>query len=98
MVYACIGVRFKNSIPTVNFDEAPTYHVIDPKVVGPKRPFKPTDVVIIKTIGMPQVKMILERYGSSDKPLGGNIVGKVVFYDPIPEADRDTEQGGLSPA
>lgn len=85
MIFACISVRFKDGIPNVNLNETPTYHEIDPKVVAPKRLPRPGDTVLIKTIGMPQVKMVMERLNEDwlkeGKPLGGPICGKANFYD-----------------
>lgn len=101
MIFACISVRFRDGIPNVNFDETPTCHAIDPKVVAPKRMPRPGDIVLIKTIGMPQVKLVIERL-NEDKPLGGPICGKASFYDSVedavPWADKEIAQGGLAPA
>ncbi len=108
MIFACVNVRFKEGIPNVNFDEAPTYHEMDYKIIPPRRLPRPGDTVVIKTIGMPQVKLIVDRMQQIPDPdgrttaLGGPICGKASFYDPvdkgIPWADQDTVQGGLSPA
>lgn len=81
MIFACISVRFKDGIPNVNFNETPTYHEIDSKVVTPKRLPRPSDTVLIKTIGMPQVKMVMKRLNEEGKPLGGPICGRANFYD-----------------
>lgn len=104
MIFACIGVRFKGGIPNVNFNETPTYHEIDPKVVAPRRPPRPGDTVLIKTIGMPQVKLVMERLNGDwlkeDKTLSGPICGKASFYDSAesatPWADKEAAQGGLA--
>lgn len=80
MIFACVNVRFKDGIPNVNFEETPTYHEMDPKVVAPKRLPKPGDIVVIRTIGMPQVKLVVDRMEKSEI-LSGPICGKVSFYD-----------------
>ena len=86
MIFSCISVRFRDGIPNVNFNETPTYHEVDPKVVVPKRALKPGVVVLVKTIGMPQVKLIVDRTNEA-KQLGGQICGKATFFDPV---DNDT--------
>lgn len=103
VIFACISVRFKDGIPNVNFDERPTYHEMDPKVVAPKRLPKIGDTVLIKTIGMPQAKLIVDRLKDNQvSQMGGTIVGRAHFYDPVdnatPFADQNTAQGGLAPA
>lgn len=109
MIFACISVRFKGGIPNVNFNEEPTYHKMDPKILAPKRLPKIGDTVLIKTIGMPQVKLIVDRTRNLEetekdfsKVFGGPICGKASFYDPVdntaPFADQNTSRGGLAPA
>lgn len=80
MIFACVNVRFKDGIPNVNFNETPTYHEMDPKVVAPKRLPKPGETVLIRTIGAPQVKLVVDRVEKAET-LSGSICGKASFYD-----------------
>lgn len=86
MIFACVNVRFKKGIPNVNFGETPTYHEMDSKVVAPKKPLKPGETVLIRTIGAPLVKLIVDRVKESPGVLGGPICGKVNFFNPAEDA------------
>lgn len=81
MIFACINIRFKDGIPNVNFNESPTYHEIDKNVVAPRRLPKPGDTVVIRTVGFPQVKMVVDRMNEApDSAYGGSICGKASFF------------------
>lgn len=102
MFYGCISVRFRDGIPTLNMNESYTVHSLDPDVKNPKSRIRTGDVVLIKTPGYPIVKLVVSRYKAYSGQLGGTIVGRAAFFDPInnqtPFADMNTAQGGLAPA
>ena len=77
MIYGCCNIGFKDGIPMLENDKE-TYHVVDNSVRAPKSKIKVGDLVIIKSIGRPLVKMVCATYedGTETCPKGGNIIGK----------------------
>lgn len=83
MFYDCISVRFRKGIPTFSSGETATVHALDEDVKKPRKAIRPGDVVLIKTPGYPVVKLVVNRHPNYDGQLGGPIVGRAAFFDPL---------------
>lgn len=80
MTYGCCNIGFKDGIPVLEQDRE-TYHVLDDSLKAPKSKIKVGDLVIIKSIGRPLVKMVCATYEDDIErlPKSGNIIGKGVL-------------------
>ena len=77
MYYGCCNIGFKDGIPMFEQDKE-TYHVLDGTLRAPKSKIKVGDLVVIKSIDRPLVKVVCATYEDDVErlPKGGNIIGK----------------------
>lgn len=90
MYYSYCNIGFKDGTPTMEFGRG-TYHVMDDKVCAPKSKLKVGDLVVIRSIGRPLLKIIgaIDESLPDGATLGGNIIGKANFFRPRKDTERD---------